>query len=316
MQLREESKLFLDGLKSIGFAQGDGAFFGKSIDEVYSIIEEFKKNSTPIFIHPDVKQSNSVISHGDFQTEVRIYRPTKSNKKSLPALIYFHGGGWVLGNLDTSHNQCQNICLELNCIVISVDYKLAPQYQFPYLPFECSSITKYFHENASKHGIISTKIAVGGDSSGGNLAAVIPQLLKNTIEISAQVLIYPVTDLRCQSESYAAYSQGFALTAADMKWFIEKYVPNQLDRVNPMASPLLQDDLSGLPPALFLLAEYDPLAAEGLQYANSLQNAHVHVEIDGGKGLIHNFFGMTDAFPNESAEGRRKVVQFLNKIWR
>ena len=223
---------------------------------------------------------------------VRVYRP--SSGKALPGLVYFHGGGFVLCNLDTHDGVCRSLANGAGCTVVSVDYRLAPEHPFPAAPEDCYAVTRFVAERGGELGIDPSRIAVGGDSAGGNLSAVVAQMARDRRgpSLRYQLLVYPVTDARFDTASYRDNADGYFLTANMMKWFWKKYLAVGADAENPYASPLRAKDLAGLPPGLCITAEYDPLRDEGEAYAARLREAGVAVATTRYDGMIHGFFGM------------------------
>ncbi len=196
---------------------------------------------------------------------VRVYVPR--DQVDLPVLIYFHGGGWVLGDLDTSDWLCCSIALAANCVVFSVDYRLAPENKFPTPVEDCYWAVKWITENGIERYADLRRVAVGGDSAGGNLAAAVCLMARDRGQptISFQLLICPVMNHSFDTESYRKYADGYLLTLKDMEWFWNHYLAAEKDGQNPYASPLL-GDLRSLPPALIMTAEFDPLRDEGEAY--------------------------------------------------
>jgi acetyl esterase len=227
---------------------------------------------------------------------IRIYRP--SNEGSLPVLMWFHGGGWVLGNLDGAELNCRKFANEAQCAVVSVDYRLAPEIPFPGAIDDCYAATAWVAESAEELGIDPTKIAVGGDSAGGNLAACVAYRCRdNGPKLVFQLLIYPVIDADFSRASYIENGDGYLLTRKWMEWFWDCYVPDKADRKNPLVSPIHASDLSGLPAAHIITAEFDPLCDEGEAYGEALKSAGVEVEIHRYDGMIHTFFNMVTSKP-------------------
>lgn len=229
----------------------------------------------------------------------RVYRPEASGP--LPTLVFFHGGGFVIGDLDTHDNQCRWICREAGVVVLSVDYRLAPEARFPAAAEDCMAATRWAAAHLETLGDDAGRLAVGGDSAGGNLAAVVAQLSRDTSgpPLAAQLLLYPATDFQDHEDntypSREENAEGFFLTADDMRWFGENYT-GDADPTNPRLSPLF-GPLQGLPPAIVATAEFDPLRDEGEAYAHALETAAVPVIAHRFDGLIHGFFDMAALSP-------------------
>ena len=223
---------------------------------------------------------------------IRIYTP--DGEGPSPIVLMFHGGGWVIGDLVTADAQSREVCRGADAIVISVDYRLAPEHKFPAAADDCFAALKRAYANAQHFGGDSTRLAVAGDSAGGNLAAVVAQMAKEAgPDLRFQLLVYPATDgSRFDTESYIANADGYMLTLDSMRWFWDHYADAE-QRLDPRASPLLAKDLSGLPPAMIMTAEYDPLRDEGEAYGARLANAGVIVETIRYDGFIHGFFAQT-----------------------
>ncbi|MDB5824331.1 MAG: alpha/beta hydrolase fold-containing protein [Herminiimonas sp.] len=205
---------------------------------------------------------------------LRLYRPLGDKAATaLPALVYFHGGGWVVGDLDTHDTLCRQFANGAGCIVVAVDYRLGPEHRFPAAVDDSIAATRWVRDNAAALGIDSERIAVGGDSAGGNLAAVVAIDARDAgTPLQFQLLIYPATDMRQGSETYQTNGQGTMLTRDTMAYFRSHYIrPDQYD--DWRASPLLHADLTRLPPAFVLTAGFDPLRDDGLQYAERLTAA-------------------------------------------
>lgn len=225
---------------------------------------------------------------------VRVYQPVGDGP--FPVVMMFHGGGWVIGDLTTADGQSREVCRQVEAVVVSVDYRLAPEHPFPAAADDCYAATLWVAENAQRYRGDPGRLALAGDSAGGNLAAVVAQMIrdKGGPAVAFQLLVYPVTDgVNFDTPSYHENGQDYMLTADSMHWFWNHYAPNVEDRRNPYASPLLAEDLAGLPPALVMTAEYDPLRDEGEAYAEMLGKAGVDVEMIRCDGLIHGFFGQT-----------------------
>ena len=243
---------------------------------------------------PEVaKVEDRSIANDDFQVPIRIYTPKGSGP--FPVLSWFHGGGWVIGNLETSDEIVRHLVVGTDCVVVSVDYRLAPEAKFP-APFEdCYAATQWISHNAASINVDPSRLAVGGDSAGGNLAAAVCLAAKErgSLPIIFQLLVYPVTAMDFGTPSYKQNANGYALTMDGMKWYWNHYLSCDTDASNPYAAPLAANDLSGLPPTLVITAEFDPLRDEAETYAKKLQDAGVSATATRYYGMIHGFFGMS-----------------------
>ena len=224
---------------------------------------------------------------------VRIYTPEGSGP--FPVLAWYHGGGWVVGNLETADGTARHLAVGVGCVVVSVDYRLAPEAKFPAAADDCYAATQWIARNASSINVDPSRIAVGGDSAGGNLGAVVWLMVKDRggPAIALQLLVYPVTVKEFSTDSYWENANGYGLTLDAMKWYWDHYVSSDEDASNPYAAPLVAKDLSGLPPALVITAEFDPLRDEGEAYAARLEQAGVPSTCSRYDGMIHGFFGMS-----------------------
>lgn len=227
---------------------------------------------------------------------IRIYRPIHSTTP-VGVAVYFHGGGWVIGNIETHDGYCRELALASGAIVVMVDYRLAPEHPYPAALDDCYATTCWVAEHAATFGGDPQHLAVVGDSAGGNLAAAVCLAARDRggPRLAFQLLIYPVTDAGCETPSYHENAEGYYLTRDAMLWFWQQYVPHAPDRQHPLASPL-RGDLRGLPPALVLTAEYDPLRDEGEDYAARLSIAGVPTRLIRYPGMIHGFARRTKLF--------------------
>ena len=222
---------------------------------------------------------------------LRLYTPEGAAGASLPLLVFFHGSGFVLCSLDTHDGICRNLCAGASCVVASVDYRLAPEHPFPAATEDCLVAARWCGVNAATLGADPARIAVGGDSAGGNLAAVTALRIRDEggPALCGQMLLYPVTDWhRPGTPSYAENAEGYGLTRATMEWFWGQHLTHpETQATHPHATPLRAADLSGLPPALVTTAEYDPLRDEGEFYAERMREAGVRVAASRWLGLNH-----------------------------
>ena len=232
---------------------------------------------------------------------VRVYRPEAPGR--LPVLVYFHGGGWVIGSLDSHDAPCRELASKAGCVVVSVDYRLAPEARYPAAADDCFAVTRYVAENAAELGVDAQRVAVGGDSAGGNLGAVVAQMARDrgAPSLCFQLLIYPVTDADFGRGSYTENAEGYLLTTEAMRWFWGHYVPDEAQRTEPYCAPLRAASLAGLPPAFVQTAEFDPLRDEGEAYAKRLEEAGVATRAIRYDGLIHGFFAMGPLSPAAQA---------------
>ncbi|MEF8843408.1 MAG: alpha/beta hydrolase [Haloarculaceae archaeon] len=225
---------------------------------------------------------------------VRVYEPESDGEEPRPALVWFHGGGFVLGNLDSVDPACRALCAETGRVVVSANYRHAPEHPFPAAPEDCYAGTRWTVEHAGTLGVDPDRVAVGGTSAGGNLAAVVALLARDRggPEIDRQVLVYPVTNRVRQFGSYEENAEGYFLTRTDMEWFHDHYLERAVDARNPYAYPLEARDLSGLPSASVVTAGFDPLRDEGIAYAERLEADGVEVTHHHYPEMIHGFFSM------------------------
>lgn len=212
----------------------------------------------------------------------------------LPVLMYFHGGGWVIGDLDTHDTLCRELANKSGCAVVAVDYRMGPENRFPAAVDDSFAATRWVHDNAKSLGLDPKRMAVGGDSAGGNLAAVVSVLARDAgdLPLQFQLLIYPATDMRRGSASHISNGEGYLLTNDTMEYFQGHYVADKSQYLDPRASPLLNGNLANLPPAFVMTAGYDPLRDEGLAYADALSvagNLATHICFE---RQIHGFITM------------------------
>jgi acetyl esterase len=213
--------------------------------------------------------------------------------------MFFHGGGWVIGDLDTHDVVCRRLANAAKCAVVSVDYRLAPEHKFPAAVEDCVAATEWVAEQAAALGVDSARMAVGGDSAGGNLAAVVALHARDHggPALRLQLLIYPATEFAMRHPSHTTRGEGFLLTHSTMKWFRDAYLRSDADMADWRASPLRAADVSRLPPAYILTAGFDPLSDEGAAYADRLSSAGVPVQHVHLPGQIHGFITMGKLIP-------------------
>ena len=240
---------------------------------------------------------------------VRIYRP--SADAGLPVTVFFHGGGWVIGDLESHDHCCRTIASKAECVVVAVDYRLAPEAKFPAAVDDAWAATEWVATHADELGVDATRLAVAGDSAGGNLAAVVANLSRDHehVEIVQQALIYPVTDGSCDRPSMTENAEGYLLTRTAMDFFHEHYTVSAADVNDPRYSPILSD-LEGAPPAVVVTAGFDPLRDQGNAYAVKLSDAGVDVDHVEYQGMFHGFFSM-DAGLDVASQAQDQVAAAL-----
>jgi acetyl esterase len=249
------------------------------------------------------------VSTSEGPVRVRVYT---SGDARRPALVYLHGGGWVLGDLDGPDALCRTIAVHAGCVVVSVEYPLAPEHKFPAALEASYAVTRWIAEEGDSIGADPERIGVGGESAGGNLAAAIALLARDRggPRLAFQLLLVPVLDRAFETRSYRENAEGYGLTRAEMMWFWSHYLRAPADADSPYASPLRATDLRGLPPALVVTAEFDPLRDEGAAYAERLREAGVAVELRHYRGVVHGFLPMTA----EVEIARRAVDDIVHSV--
>ena len=227
------------------------------------------------------------------QVTVRVYRPHHA-PAAAPVLVYFHGGGWVVGNLESHDHLCRYLAAQAGVVVVAVDYRLAPEHKFPAAFEDCLVAVRWVAASAAELGLDAKRIAVGGDSAGGSLAAAVALAVRDEgwPMLRLQLLLYPSTDFTADTASMRDNASGYLLTRAAMEQFIDWYLPARIARTDPRTSPQLAPDHSGLPPAFVASAEFDPLRDEAHAYADTLQRAGVAVERHCYAGMVHGFMRM------------------------
>ncbi|HSE56266.1 MAG TPA: alpha/beta hydrolase [Nocardioidaceae bacterium] len=243
----------------------------------------------------------------------RVYRPETAGP--APTVVLFHGGGFVIGDLDTHDNMARTICRDCSAVVVSVDYRLAPEAQFPAAVEDAVAATRWAASRLEELGG-DERLAVAGDSAGGNLAAVVAQQLRDSggPALAGQLLVYPATDVTGDYPSRTENAEGYFLDLPTMVWFIQHYAADAAVHQDPRLSPLRHTDLSGLPPAVVVTAEYDPLRDEGEAYARALSEAGVPAEVRRFDGMIHGFFDMGAYSPAAQAAIEESCAMFAKVL--
>ena len=273
---------------------GRPAYNTLSPKDARQLFRETRPASTPT--PPEIGAVRNLVAQGPGgPIPLRVYRPAGvAASVALPGLLYFHGGGWVIGDLDTHDVLCRQLTAEAGVTVVNVDYRLAPEHKFPAAADDAWAATRWTVAHASEFGVDAGRLAVGGDSAGGNLAAVVALQARDAGApvIKLQVLVYPVTDVAAESRSYQDFSEGYMLTRESMRWFTAHYLAAAGQANDWRVSPLRASSHAGLPPALVVTAGFDPLRDEGAAYAAKLQQAGVLVDYVCYGGMIHGFAGM------------------------
>lgn len=254
-----------------------------------------------------------VIETSDAALPARLYRPDAPASQSLPILIYFHGGGWSFGSIETHDHICRWLCAESEMLVLSVDYRLGPEHKFPAAVIDAIAATQWAADNVGALGADPAKLCIGGDSAGGNLAAVTTLHARDSggPAIAFQLLIYPATDMSMSFPSHTAFGDGLRLTRPLMVWSVSNYLRDGNDIIDPRASPLLAKNHKALPPALIITAAFDPLRDEGKAYAEKLSGAGAAVQYVCVDGVIHGFIGMTGV-----VDAARRTLKFAGAVLR
>ncbi|MDM5333196.1 alpha/beta hydrolase [Ureibacillus composti] len=248
------------------------------------------------------------------EIRLRIYTP--EGEGPFPVLVYYHGGGWVIGSVEGFEAANRLVATEGNVVVVSVDYRLAPENPYPTPIEDCYAALEWVAANAAEIKGDASQISVGGDSAGGNLSTVVAKkaLDNNGPTIQSQILIYPVTNLEFETNSYNQFAEGFGLDRDLMKWFGIHYVGDEKLYNEPDVSPLKYDSVQGLPPAIVIAAENDVLLDEGKAYAEKLKQDGVEVQYELIPGVIHGYYSIMPFFADETKQTVQLIVNFLNKV--
>src|SRR3989338_7913549 len=309
--LGPETKIFLNTIKNAPDMST------LSVAAARKMVSVAQAGEIPIPIVPAKVKDLTIPCCPKGQVGIRIVRP-KSDPKILPGVVYFHGGGWVVGDKETHDRFARKISAGTGAAVVLVDYQRSPEARWPIAVEEAYAAVRYISENATAFELDASKLAVAGDSSGGNLAAVVALLAKERGGplIRAQVLFYPVTDACFDTPSYQQFAEGYMLSRETMKWFWDQYLPDPEARKQPTASPFRasHEELRGLPPAMVITAEFDVLRDEGEAYARKLVEAGVEVEAKRYPGTIHEFANLYATAGTAAAQKAVKLaVEYLRK---
>jgi acetyl esterase len=305
MPLSPAARTMIDQLE----AAGGPPLWEMSIDEARALSGVMGAMDEP----PEVASvEDRVIPGPGCDLPVRIYTPEGDAPR--PVVAFFHGGGFVICSVDTHEGLARRLANAIGAVVVSVEYRLAPECRFPGPAEDCYAATVWAHEHAAELGGDPARLMVAGDSAGGNLAAAVTHMARDrgTPPIACQALIYPVIDAACDAPSYTENAEGYFLTAAGMHWFWSHYLGPDGDGSHPHASPIRADDHSGLPPAVVITAEYDPLRDEGEAYGEALRAAGVPVTVRRYDGMIHGFVSMPMLFP-EADDAIALIVETLGR---
>ena len=283
MALAPEAAALVEAMQAHGFT----GFAGLGVERARKMVEATSRPGSGPGMH-----SVEDLRSGVGDVPVRLYRP--SDAALLPVVMFFHGGGWVLGSLDSHDLLCRQIAAATGAAVVAADYRLAPEHPFPAAVEDAWAAARWVLEHGHELGLDPTKAAVAGDSAGGNLAAVVARLARDAgLALRHQVLIYPVIDRRLDRPSMIDNATGYVLEREDMDWFWAQYDPDGSAATDPMAVPIAAPDLSGLAPALVITAEHDPLRDEGEDYAARLVDHGVPTTLRRYDGVFHGFVAMS-----------------------
>jgi acetyl esterase len=288
MPLDPQAKMLID------LIEGSGGFELTPDSDPQQLRALYAALSLPVDIAVAHVEDRTIPGPAGTEIPVRIYRPAGDAPK--PAIVYYHGGGWVIGGLNTHDGTCRAFANALDAVVVSVDYRLAPEHPYPAPVDDAFAALQWVSAQATDLGADAARIAVAGDSAGGNLAAVVAQMARDAggPSLCFQLLVYPVTDYEFDSRSMNDNAEGYFLTRDAMKWFYSHYLNEPSEGANPRVSPLRAPDLSGLPPAYVVTAEFDPLRDQGIAYATALADAGTPVASCTYEGMFHGFLSLVE----------------------
>lgn len=302
MPLHPQAQALLEQMQQMGFVYSPEMTVGRAREALQMMIAA---RGTP---DPVAAVEDRLIPGPAEDIPIRIYTPQGSGP--FPVLVFFHTGGWQVGNLDSQDPLCRRLTNVVGCIVVSVDYRLAPEHPFPAGLQDSFAATQWVASHAPEFQGDPSRIAVVGDSAGANFAAVIALMARDQggPKLAFQLMMFPSTDFRLNTPSMEEYAEGYSVTRPMMVWIRNNYLPNPEDWTNPLASPFLASDLSGLPPALIITAEYDPLRDEGEAYGKRLKEAGVSVKVSRYEGMIHDF---PDLFEEPGKQALAEIASAL-----
>lgn len=261
----------------------------------------------------EVGSVRNLAIHVDGRTiPVRVYLPDAPGP--VPALVYLHGGGWVVGNLDSHDNLCRSLTAQSQCAVVSVDYRLAPEHKFPSALEDASAAFAWVKQHGADWGIDTRSTAIGGDSAGGSLAAVVSYLSAPESAPDLLVLFYPSTDMTMSCPSIRELATGYRLTEDLIRWFVDQYLGDPSQQLNPNASPILIQDLQQMPDTFVITAGFDPLRDEGKAFADKLSAAGIRVAHHCYEGMIHGFMNMSGVLPQARAAVSQAAAALRNTL--
>ena len=263
---------------------------------------------------PIGKVANLAIPSPNGDIPARSYTPVAAGGEPLPALIFFHGGGFVIGSVETHDGLCRMLANLSACRVISIEYRLSPEHKFPAAVEDAFAATSWIEKNAAQLGVDANRLAIGGDSAGGTLSAVVTQMARDAgaPNLAFQILLFPATHMGANTVSRRAFAEGYFLEGKTIEWFFNHYFAAGADRDHPHASPLLADKFIGLPPAYIMIAGFDPLHDEGVEYAEKLRAAGVPVTVDDYPEVVHDFIYLQAVLP-QAAEALGAVANALKQ---